>query len=177
MRMINTFIHQISSGRLMKSHLTCLAILICLLGCAGSQVERKNVDGAKILDYGMCTINLKETAPSDTTASGGYNATEGVIFTSKTTNIPAEKGISFGIKYVVDGDPEGSKIKLKVVAIHPSIKGKIRSSAMVDAKAGTWRADFYTFNEDYELVEGEWIFQVYWKDNLLIDQSFTVSKP
>ena len=160
----------------MKLHLTCLAILFFIFGCAGSQVDPKNIYGAEILDYGICTINLKETVSSDTTASGGYNVTEGVKFTKKTTNIPAEKEISFGIKYVVNGKPEGSKVKLKVIAIHPPIKGRTKSSAMVDAKVGTWRADFYTFNENYELVEGEWIFQIYYKNNLLIEKSFTVSK-
>ena len=160
----------------MKSYLTCLAILFFILGCAGSQVDSQNILGAVTLDYGTCTINLKETVSSDTAASGGYNVTEGVIFTEKTSNISAEKGISFGIKYVVNGEPEGSKVKLKVVAIHPPIKGNIKSSAMVEAKIGTWRADFYTFNENYELVEGEWIFQIYHKNNLLIEKSFMVSK-
>ena len=160
----------------MKLHLTCLAMLIFIFGCAGSQIDPKNIFGAETLDYGICIINLKKTVSSDTTASGGYNVTEGVIFKNKTTNIPAEKGISFGIKYVVNGEPEGSKVKLKVVAIHPPIKGRTKSSAMVDAKVGTWRADFYTFNENYELLEGEWIFQIYDRDNLLIEKSFTVSK-
>jgi hypothetical protein len=160
----------------MKSHLTILAMLIFIFGCAGSQVDPKNIFGAEIIDYGICTINLKETVSSDTTASGYYNVTEGVEFTDKTTNISAAMGISFGIKYVVNGEPEGSKVKLKLVVIHPPIKGKAKSSAMVDAKIGTWRADFYTFNENYELVEGEWIFQIFYKDDLLIDKSFTVSK-
>jgi hypothetical protein len=160
----------------MKSYLICLAKLFLILGCAASQVDSQKIFGAETLDYGICNINLKETVSSDTTASGGYNITKGVVFISKTTNIPAEKGISFGIKYVVNGEPEGSKVKLKVVAIHPPIKGKIKSSAMVDAKIGTWRVDHYTFNESYELVEGEWIFQIYYKENLLIEKSFMVSK-
>lgn len=160
----------------MKLHLTCLTMLFLVFGCAGSQVGSQNIFDAETLDYGICTINLKETVSSDTTASGGYNVTEGVVFTNKTTNIPAKKGISFGIKYVVNGEPEGSKIKLKVVAIHPPIKGRTKSSAKVDAKIGTWRADFYTFNESYELVAGEWIFKIYHNDKLLIEKAFMVSK-
>ena len=154
----------------MKSNFTCLVILFLIIGCAGSQFGSQKIFGAETLDYGICTINLKETVSSDTTASGYYNETEGVEFTNKTTNIPAEMGISFGIKYVVNGEPEGSKVKLKLVVIHPPIKGKSKSSAMVEAKIGTWRADFYTFNESYELVEGEWIFQIYQKENLLLEE-------
>ncbi len=160
----------------MKSYITCLAMLFLILGCAGSQVDSQKIFGAEILDYGICNINLKETVSSDTTASGGYNITEGVVFISKTTNIPAEKGLSFGIKYVINGEPEGSKVTLKVVAIDPPIKGKTKSSAIVDAKIGTWRAEHYTFNESYEMVKGEWIFQIYHKEHLLIEKSFMVSK-
>ena len=37
--------------------------------------------------------------------------------------------------------------------------------------------DGYVFNEDYELVEGEWTFQIWFRDKMLVEQKFTTYRP
>lgn len=37
--------------------------------------------------------------------------------------------------------------------------------------------DAYGFHDDYELVEGEWVFQLWYRDNLLLEQKFTTYRP
>ena len=37
--------------------------------------------------------------------------------------------------------------------------------------------DAYALSENYELVEGEWIFQLIWKDELLVEQRFMTYVP
>jgi len=37
--------------------------------------------------------------------------------------------------------------------------------------------DVYALNEDYELVEGEWIFQLWYADKMLTEQKFTTYWP
>jgi uncharacterized protein VirK/YbjX len=37
--------------------------------------------------------------------------------------------------------------------------------------------DAYGFHEDYEMVEGDWTFQIWHKDNKLVEQTFTTYRP
>ena len=37
--------------------------------------------------------------------------------------------------------------------------------------------DGYVFSEDYELVEGEWTFQIWYDDKMMVEQKFTMYKP
>ena len=37
--------------------------------------------------------------------------------------------------------------------------------------------DAYALSEDYELVEGDWTFQLWYEDNLLVEHSFTTYWP
>ena len=37
--------------------------------------------------------------------------------------------------------------------------------------------DDYAFSEDYELVEGEWIFQLCYNENMLLEQKFIAFEP
>jgi hypothetical protein len=37
--------------------------------------------------------------------------------------------------------------------------------------------DAYALNEDYEMVEGEWTFQIWYQDKMLVEQKFTTYWP
>jgi hypothetical protein len=37
--------------------------------------------------------------------------------------------------------------------------------------------DGYGFNEDYELVEGDWTFQIWYQDKKLIERKFVSYRP
>jgi hypothetical protein len=37
--------------------------------------------------------------------------------------------------------------------------------------------DSYALNEDYEMVEGDWIFQIWLQDKMLVEQKFTTYWP
>ena len=154
----------------------CLVLLVAASGCVGAQINTDKVTDADLLEYGLCSINVKDTTALETTATGKYNVAKGTTFYKKTTKIPALLGSTFGIKYVVNGEPEGKEVNLKLKVTHPPIKGKTLSKATVIARLGIWRADFYTFDEPYELVTGNWTFQIYYEDKLLIDKQFLIFK-
>ncbi|MGD8841930.1 MAG: DUF3859 domain-containing protein [Gammaproteobacteria bacterium] len=37
--------------------------------------------------------------------------------------------------------------------------------------------DAYAFDEDYQMVEGEWIFQIWYGDKMPVEQRFTAYRP
>jgi hypothetical protein len=54
------------------------------------------------------------------------------------------------------------------------------SDFTINKKLESWEVfayDAYAFNEDYEMVEGEWTFQIWYGDEMLIEQTFETYWP
>jgi hypothetical protein len=81
---------------------------------------------------------------------------------------------SFGIRYIINGEPQNQEIGILARLIHPPIKGKTKSELNTKAKIGVERFNIYTFDEEDELVPGAWIFQIFYKKQLLVEKSFVV---
>jgi len=108
----------------------------------------------------------------------------------KTTDrIPLVKDTYFGYQFRLFNLPPEAMIKpvmeLRKVLIHPAMTLPDGSTTTgwdhpFKARVETQQVlgfDGYGFNEDYELVEGDWIFQVWYKDTKLIDRKFVSYHP
>jgi hypothetical protein len=62
--------------------------------------------------------------------------------------------------------PDGSKS----TGWDRSFKGKVETQQVIGF-------DGYAFNEDYELVEGDWIFQIWYNDQKLVERKFYTVPP
>jgi hypothetical protein len=151
-----------------------VSIVLFLSSCAGSQSAPVQITNLQLLDYGLLNINVKDTINKATTATGKHNVVDEVEFYKQTADISPQLKDTFGIKYQINGTPEGNITYLTYKVVHPSIKGRTSSSVNVKATIGSWRADFYTFDEEYELVEGEWKMQIWDKNQMLLEKTFTV---
>ncbi len=108
---------------------------------------------------------------------------------SMTDRIPLLKETYFGYQYRLFDLPPEALIKpvmeLKKVLIHPQMtlpdgskttgwerhfKGRVETQQVMGF-------DGYVFNEDYELVEGDWIFQIWYQDKKLIERKFVSYRP
>lgn len=102
-----------------------------------------------------------------------------------TNRIPLRKGVRFGYRYWLKIPGEAKRPGLTRVLIHPQMTlpdGTVvtRSSRMINKRAthGIVTAiDAYGITEDYELVEGEWVFQIWYEGHKLVEQKFTTYKP
>jgi len=110
-------------------------------------------------------------------------------FVERTNRIPLVKGSYLGYQYRIFQLPpelwEKSSMEMRRVFIHPemtlpdgtkttgsdyTVKRRISSGQVI-------AYDAYGFHEDYEMVEGDWTFQHWYKDNLLVEQKFTTYWP
>jgi len=108
---------------------------------------------------------------------------------SMTDRIPLVKDTYFGYQYRLFNLPPAALVKpameLRKVLIHPKMtlpdgttttgwdrtfKGRVEVEQVMGF-------DGYVFNEDYELVEGDWIFQLWYKDQKLIERKFRAVRP
>ena len=102
-----------------------------------------------------------------------------------TERVPLRQGVRFGYRYWQKLPPDQKRHSLKRVLIHPEMtlpdgSTVSRSERTINKHAthGIVTAiDAYAFSEDYELVEGEWIFQLWYNENMLLEQKFIAFKP
>ncbi len=108
---------------------------------------------------------------------------------SMTDRVPLLKGTYFGYQYRLFKLPPAVAIKpfmpLRKVLIHPPMTLPDGSTTTGWDRTFTGRVetqqvmgfDGYGFHEDYELVEGEWIFQLWYEDEKLIERRFVSYRP
>jgi len=103
-----------------------------------------------------------------------------------TERIPLIKGSQMYMQYRIWPLPaQPAWVDLRRVLKHPEmilpdgsvstgsdymIKGRVNSNQVI-AYTG------YGLDEDYELVEGDWIFEIWYQDKKLIEQKFTTYRP
>jgi hypothetical protein len=106
-------------------------------------------------------------------------------FVKQTDRVPLRKGVYFGYKYWLKIDPDKYRAELRRVLIHPEMTlpdgSKVSRSERTLKKRTTHgivtALDGYALSEDYELVEGDWTFQLWYEDILLVEQTFTSYRP
>jgi hypothetical protein len=163
----------------MRLVLSFLLLIAASVGCA-AQTPKIEILQAGIIDLGKV---LSENAAPGTT-SGSVNKVQDYKFIETTTTIPAKIGISFGFKHRVVGQPTGKKVDLRVVDRFPppgirntSTNQMQQSDEYVVTKSlGQTTATASTFDDDGDLVPGVWTIEIWYKDQKLAEQRFTVVK-
>ena len=99
-----------------------------------------------------------------------------------TTTIPLKSGVSFGFEYRINGAPDGAGVTIRDVLHYPEPGGTPPGStarllvAPSDDNALINRGFFeiYTLEEPWELLPGEWRFELWFGDRELCSQEFTL---
>lgn len=102
-----------------------------------------------------------------------------------TERVPLRQGVRFGYRYWLKLPPDQKRHSLKRVLIHPEMilpdgSTVSRSERTINKHAThgiVTSIDAYAFSEEYELVEGEWIFQLWYHENMLVEQKFIAFEP
>ncbi len=161
---------------------------------ASTEVEVKNEivkePTGNIFEYGIYNAQRKGRVRDNPAATTGKEVRLSVLEHSETTDrIPLLKGTFFAYRYriydMLKEDAKKPDAEVRKVVIHPTMtlpdgsttngserihKHRVSSGQIIEF-------DGYVFNEDYELVEGEWIFQIWYRDQMMVEQKFTIYKP
>jgi hypothetical protein len=143
-----------------------------------------------VFEYGIYNAQRKGRVLGSLTTNTGKVVTRPVLELAETTDrIPLLKGTYFAYRYrILDLPKEEAKkpvVELRKVLVHPVMTlpdgttstGWDRTSKGRTSIGQVIAFDGYVFNEDYELVEGDWIFQIWFKDKMLVEQTFTTYQP
>ena len=140
----------------------------------------------KVTKFGLFRERGKGWVEDDKNAGTGRVIRGATLeFTEDTNRIPLRKGVFFGYRYWLKFPALENQVSFKRVLIHPQMilpdGSKVTRSERKIGKGTTHgivtSIDAYAFSEDYELVEGDWIFQLWYEDRMLAEQKFTAYWP
>jgi len=144
----------------------------------------------KVFEYGIYTAQRKGRVRDSLNSNTGKIISKPVLKLSKTTKrIPLLKDTYFAYRYrLLDLPREEVKkptVELRKILIHPQMTLPDGSKTtgwdrVIRGRTSVGQViafDGYVFNEDYELVEGDWIFQIWYKDKKLVEHVFSTYKP
>ena len=181
----------------MKSALISIVLVAALFGCdqgpgesdAGREskkaVEVKEPSG-RVMQWGIYTLLRGGKIIDSPETTTGKSVSAPVITRDRETDrIPLIKGKYMAYQYRLSNLPGVRTVELRRVLKHPEFKlpdgtTSTGSDFMIGRKLDdgeVFAYDTYALNEDYEMVEGEWVFQIWFQDKMLVEQKFTTYWP
>jgi hypothetical protein len=120
------------------------------------------------------------------TTTGKAIANPVIKLVESTERIPLIKGLQMHLQYRLWPLPDQPAfVDLRRVLKHPAMHlpdGSVSTGSdyMTKTKVSVNQVIAYTgygLDEDYEMVEGDWVFEIWYKDRKLIEQTFTTYWP
>lgn len=160
------------------TRITTLAVGSALLAQSATAGNTTFAEHPLVLDqFGViCEIFPEGQRPAPETVSGILNLVEqDQPIDVQTVRVPAEIGLSFGIRATLA--PGTALSPVDVVVTHPPMgeAGQTVERWGATFNAGEVNLNLFTFEEDYELVQGPWLFQLVSDGEVLLQQPFVVT--
>ena len=174
-----------------------LILMVALAGCeqgsstleaTGNSGEKDSIQepSGRILQWGLYTLlRGGEIVDSARTTTGKAVSSPVITRDRETDRIPLIKDKYMAYQYRLSNLPGTRTVKLRRVLKHPPFRlpdGTVSNGSdfMITKKlerGEVFAYDTYALNEDYEMVAGEWVFQIWYQDKMLVEQIFTTYWP
>lgn len=156
--------------------------LLLLLIPFNAPAQDTFINAAETLAFGLFTSSEKNKSSTGATENAPpVDSVEKYWFTDFTSQIPMVLGAEFGIEYRINTKPAGRPIDITTIIYFPEPglvrpKGKTYKKSIETKRVsiGEPQLHGYGFDEAWELVAGEWVFEVWHKKARLIRKTFTV---
>jgi hypothetical protein len=183
-------------------HLVVIALLLALCACernsSGPQDSARATPGndlsyldkplqGKVTQRGLYKLVRSKGVIDDPNTGTGKAVSNPVVQQVKSTErIPLIKSGQMYLQYRIWPLPDQPRsVKLRRVLKHPEMTlpdGSVSTGSdyMIKGRISSNQAIGYTgygLDEDYELIEGDWVFEIWYQDKKLIEQTFTTYWP
>jgi len=148
--------------------------------------EAKKQATGRVLQYGLYTLVSGGEVVDDPKTTTGKGVSKPVITRDRTVErIPLVRDKYMAYQYRLSDLPGKGRVKLRRVLKHPVFNlpdGSTSTGSDFTVikkldRGKVFAYDAYALNEDYEMVEGEWFFQIWYKGKKLVEQRFTTYHP
>lgn len=161
-----------------------LSIIVVFSLSSGVLATDLAVRAAEIVGFGIFDASTTVTQHGFTPSQMGKDDVRGISFLEYTTDIPAELGVNFGFQYIINSSPRGKPIRVTTVIKLPEgglqrPGGRLytESRDTHDVIIGKKALHGYGFDEEWEMVPGEWVFELWYKEARLIKKTFNIFSP
>jgi hypothetical protein len=159
----------------------CLILLLLLTPAVNGDVVVRAVE---ITAFGVFQEYGKQFERGYSASGPGTYSLEYVRFIDFKREIPGELGINFGIQYIIHSTPKGKPFKVTGVITYPepglaSPDGELYKNSQEDMIVNLGEKNFYGFGFDkpWEIIPGEWKFQIKHNDAVLAQKTLVVLDP
>lgn len=163
-----------ASLRVTAASLVCLLAAVDTAAAAGPSVD--------VIEYGLFKTSGVRRIAMPRSVSGEMNLVSHVRLIRKATVIAAQPGRSFGWRYRFRGLAPGATVTLRT--LHPALTNPKTGLTMAFSerlvrvdRPQNIRYTGYTFDNAWEMAEGEWRFQVVYKGRVIGEQPFKIVVP
>lgn len=159
----------------------CLFAFFGLLLAGAAQAQ--TVERIEITNPGLYRIERGGVEDAPTTALGRFNVIKGQTLVERTTRIRGLLDVNMGMNFRIIGQPEGEPVAIRYVTRFPprglrDPAGKVHYTSEVERKHIIGEVLFrsYSFDEPWEIVEGIWTLEFWYRGRMLASQKFEVVK-
>lgn len=158
-----------------------LPLLLLLLASTGAYAQTPQVS---ISDYGIYTADTTSKQAAPNAPSGLIGVVNNIRHAETARTIPMQSGVRFGFRYTIVGVANGVSVQVQEIerfpaaGLHNPDTGKTSHGEedTITVVAGTNHYDGWTLERPWELVPGDWTFEVWYQGRKLAEQKFTVVK-
>jgi hypothetical protein len=156
------------------------AALICLAATADSAAAMGA--SVKVVEYGIFKTSGVRRIAMPHSVSGEMNLVSHVRLVRAATVIAAQPGRSFGWRYHFRNLPAGATVTLRT--LHPALTNP-KTGRTMSLSERRVRIDHpenirytgYTFDNAWEMAEGQWRFQILYKGRVIGEKPFKIVVP
>jgi hypothetical protein len=160
-----------------------LIAAVLLAAPAAATAGDIRVERIDIVDAGIYTVATGEETADPDAPTGTIAAPTTATLVEATTAIPGRRGLEFGLRYVIVGEPAGAEVSLDFVIaypapglVDPAEPEPLRESRFTRPKQiGETIYLGYGFENDWEIVPGEWRFEIWYEGSRLAERRFAVT--
>jgi len=164
-------------GKIVMRVLLSLVLLVGISSAAGAQAIQR----IEIAEPGIYRAEKKSSMIEPGAAGGTRTVMVDPTLVEATNTISANVGVHFGFRYRTFGS-RGALATLKFVTLlpQPGIRdpktgiAKTRSEYLDRVRVGETRFKGFIFDHSWEIVTGNWTFEIWDGDRKLGSQSFNV---
>jgi len=159
-----------------------LSIIAFFLTTAAVYAQTPQIERIRFADYGIYTVD-RDIQGRDAL---GINraAASNVRHAATLRTVPAQIGTTFGFRYKLIGKAHAAPVELRQVVIFPSPgltpplspKPITQDEFVLQARVGEMNYASYTLEDAFELVPGDWVFEIWHGSRKLATQAFRVER-
>jgi hypothetical protein len=165
------------------THRLLLAALLALAPFAAGAAD-VTVDRIDVVDAGIYAVETGAATPDPDAPGETIVAPVTATLVEATTAIPGRLGLEFGFRYIVVGTPAGAEVPLDFVITYPppgladpADAEPLRESRFTRGKKiGETLYLGYAFENEWEIVPGEWTMEIWQGGEKRASRTFAVGR-